>query len=125
MSPLLFFAVSVAGGLGASSRFILDGLIRSRSSSSTPWATISINVSGSFLLGLLTGFAASAILPHVWLPILGTGFLGGYTTFSTASVETVRLVVAKQWRSAVISGLGTLVVTTGAAWVGIVAGTAA
>ncbi|MGO1312573.1 MAG: fluoride efflux transporter FluC, partial [Brevibacterium aurantiacum] len=91
MTPLIFIALALAGGIGAAARMLLDGIIKSRVSSGIPWGTITINVSGSLVLALLTGLASSAIVPESWQQIIGTGFLGGYTTFSTASFETVRL----------------------------------
>lgn len=119
MSLLMFLAVSLAGGVGASLRFVLDGIIRTRFDGPIPKGTILINISGSFLLGLITGFVASNILPDTWLPILGTGFLGGYTTFSTTSVETVRLVMAGEWLASVLSGAGTLIGSVSAAGLGL------
>lgn len=119
MSPVLFLAVSVAGGIGASLRFVLDGLIRTRVDQPTPWGTIIINVTGSFLLGLLVGLVASNLVPSSWLPILGTGFLGGYTTFSTASVDTVKLLEKHQRGAAWMSGAGTLVASIAAAGSGL------
>lgn len=118
MSPLIFLAVSLAGGVGASLRFVLDGITRTRFDGPTPKGTILINISGSFLLGLITGLVASSLLPATWLPILGTGFLGGYTTFSTTSVETVRLVMAGKWRASVLSGIGTIIGSISAASIG-------
>lgn len=119
MSPLLFLAVSLAGGLGACARFILDGLIRAKANHPTPWGTIIINISGSFLLGYLTGVASQSLLPPTWLPIVGTGFLGGYTTFSTASVETARLLTEERRLAATVSGVGTLLGATAAAAAGL------
>jgi CrcB protein len=106
MTPLLLAAVAVAGGLGAATRFALDGLIRARLRGALPVATILINCSGSFLLGLLAGLSAAALLPAGLGAIAGTGFLGGYTTFSAASLETVRLVGARRPALAVVNGVG-------------------
>ncbi|MFD1214169.1 fluoride efflux transporter CrcB, partial [Arthrobacter sp. GCM10027362] len=100
--------LALAGGAGAGTRFIVDGLIRSRMHSALPVGTIAINVSGSFLLGLLAGAAMHRGLPAELQLILGTGFLGGYTTFSTASVETVRLIQAGRGGLAAANALGTL-----------------
>ena len=119
MTPLIFIALAVAGGFGAAVRMLLDGLIKSRVSGPTPWGTIIINVSGSLVLGFLTGLAAGQILPQAWLLVIGTGFLGGYTTFSTASVETVRLLQEHKWLIGLGNGLGTLVIATGAAGLGL------
>lgn len=119
MTPLIFIALALAGGIGASARMLLDGIIKSRVSSGVPWGTIVINVSGSLVLGLLTGLASSATLPESWHLILGTGFLGGYTTFSTASFETIRLIQERRWALSLFNGLGTLVAATAAAGLGL------
>lgn len=119
MTVLLFIALALAGGLGAASRMFLDGLIKSRIGGAIPWGTITINVSGSLVLGLLTGLASVQILPEAWHLIIGTGFLGGYTTFSTASFETVRLIQERRWMLSLTTGLGTLVLATAAAGLGL------
>lgn len=85
--------IALCGGVGAVSRFVVDAEVRRRARGPFPVGTFLINVVGSFLLGVLTG----ALTHHAgWLSpttkaALGTGFCGGFTTFSTASVETVRL----------------------------------
>jgi CrcB protein len=112
------FALAAAGGLGAGARFLLDGVISSRMRSGFPLGTVLINISGSFLLGLLAGLAASAALERSVVLVAGTGFLGGYTTFSTASVDTVRLLKAGRRGLALLSGLGTLAAALGAAAAG-------
>lgn len=117
MTPLVFVALALAGGLGAVARYTLDGVIRTRTAGITPWGTITINLSGSLALGLLTGLAAAAVLPGALLAIAGTGFLGGYTTFSTASVETVRILQERRWAAGAAVALGTLV--AGAALAGL------
>ena len=119
MTLLVFIALAAAGGLGASSRMLLDGLIKSRMSTALPWGTIIINVSGSLVLGLLTGLAGANLLPEAWHLVLGTGFLGGYTTFSTASFETIRLLQERRWVAGLVNGLGTLVFATTAAAIGL------
>lgn len=122
MTPLLFAGIAVAGGIGAAARMVLDGLIRSRLAGATPWGTIAINVSGSLVLGFLTGLAAGNLLPTELFLIIGTGFLGGYTTFSTASYETIRLLEQRAWWASAMSGLGTLVLATTAAGLGLLLG---
>ncbi|WP_026926578.1 fluoride efflux transporter CrcB [Granulicoccus phenolivorans] len=119
MTPLLFVAVALVGGLGACCRLLLDGAIRARSTGPLPWGTIVINLTGSFLLGLVLGLAAAQVLPEPVRLVLGTGFLGGYTTFSTASFETVRLVQQRQWSAAALTGLGVPVLATAAAAAGL------
>lgn len=82
----------LAGGAGATARFVLDGALRARFGTTFPWATLLINLTGSVLLGVLTGLTLFHGSPDQVRVVLGTGFCGGYTTFSTASFETVRLV---------------------------------
>jgi len=98
---------------------LIDGLIKSRMSTALPWGTIIINVSGSLVLGLLTGLAGANLLPEAWHLVLGTGFLGGYTTFSTASFESVRLLQERRWAAGLVNGFGTLVFATAAAAIGM------
>ncbi len=81
----------LAGGVGAVCRFVVDGEIKARVGDRFPWGTLIINVSGSFALGVLTGLALNHGAPSDVRNVLGVGFCGGYTTFSTASFETVRL----------------------------------
>lgn len=119
MTPLVFVLLAIAGGLGASSRLLLDGIIRSRSRGVLPWGTITINLTGSFLLGLVTGLAAAHLLPGAWQLVAGSGFLGGYTTFSTASFETVRLLQERKRLAALFNGLGTIIAATGVAGLGL------
>jgi fluoride exporter len=111
--------VSLAGGLGAAARLVLDGLISARFRSAYPVGTTVINVSGSLLLGLITGLGISHGMPPQWHVILGSGFLGGYTTFSTASFETVRLLQVGRYATAVLNGLGMLVLSVLAAAAGL------
>lgn len=119
MTPLLFALLALAGGVGASARFILDGVIRTRLKTAFPWATTVINVTGSLLLGLLTGLTVVHLLPEQLGVILGAGFLGGYTTFSTASYETVQLIRQGRYGASLLSGLLMLVLCVGAASVGL------
>lgn len=88
--------ICIAGGGGALVRFITDGLIRSRFGRRFPWGTLVINVSGAFLLGAITALALRHDISTADKLVFGTGFCGGYTTFSTASFETVRLLEEKR-----------------------------
>ncbi|AGP29908.1 fluoride efflux transporter FluC [Corynebacterium terpenotabidum] len=127
MTPLLFLGLCLAGGVGAGSRFVLDGVIKSRlaggGAAGLPWATFVINATGSLLLGLLTGLVTAGALPGDWQPVIGTGFLGGYTTFSTAMVETANLVRQGRTGAAWGNGVGVLVVTVLLAGLGLWVGT--
>ena len=111
--------VALAGGVGAVARFVLDGLVRSRLASWFPVGTVVVNVTGSFVLGLVTGLALAHVVPEELRLVVGTGFCGGYTTFSTASFETVRLVEQRRVGAALLNGVGTLVVTVCVAGLGL------
>lgn len=117
MTPLVFLALSAAGGVGAAARLLVDGAIRARFGGRLPWGTLAINVSGSLLLGLLTGLAQAGPLPQPWELVLGGGLLGGYTTFSTASFETVRLLQERRTTAALINGPGMLLLCVAVALV--------
>ncbi|MEP6651383.1 MAG: fluoride efflux transporter CrcB [Lapillicoccus sp.] len=111
--------VALAGGLGAVARFVLDGLVRTRVSATFPVGTVIVNVTGSLLLGLVTGLALAHTVPNEIRLVVGTGFLGGYTTFSTASFETVRLVERRRAGLALLNAVGTLVTTVVVAALGL------
>jgi len=100
--------VALAGGLGAAARLVLDGAVRQRVPG-YPLGTLLVNLTGSLLLGLVAGLTAGAALPPAVQLVAGTGFLGGYTTFSTAGVETVRLAREGRWSAALLHGVGMLV----------------
>jgi CrcB protein len=120
MSSVLVAAlVALSGGLGAVARFVLDGALRMRLRWVVPAGTLVINVSGSLLLGVLTGIIVFHAAPDDWRIVLGTGFLGGYTTFSTASFETARLVIERKGVASVANSLGMLVLTLAAAAAGL------
>ncbi|WP_249159941.1 fluoride efflux transporter CrcB [Actinospica acidithermotolerans] len=88
---LLAILVGLAAALGALARYLLDQFVGTRWESAFPWGTWVINVSGSFILGLITGLAVHHGLNAHVVSVLGTGVCGGYTTFSTFNFETIRL----------------------------------
>lgn len=119
MTPLAFLLISIAGGLGSALRLLVDGLVKARLKITFPLGTTIINVTGSFLLGLVTGLATTAVLPAEWQLIIGTGLLGGYTTFSTASFESVRLIQDRRYAAGLLNSVGMLVAAVGAALLGL------
>jgi len=118
------FVVALAGGLGAVARVVVDGEIRRRVGDGFPWGTAVINLTGSLLLGLVTGLFLGGLLPEPARVVIGTGFLGGYTTFSTAAVETVRLAEQRRYGQALAHGLGQLAAAVLLSAVGLVSGLA-
>ena len=119
MTPLLFVVVALAGGLGAALRLVVDGLVQTRVRTALPVGTLLINVVGSLVLGLLTGLTLALWLPEAWHLVLGGGLMGGFTTFSTASYETVRLAREHRSLAALATGLGMLVVSVACAFLGL------
>ncbi|MBX3103376.1 MAG: fluoride efflux transporter CrcB [Microbacteriaceae bacterium] len=116
---VLVLSLSIAGGVGAGCRFVLDGIIKSRTIIAFPIGTMIVNIAGSFLLGLITGFAISHSMPEAWRTILGVGFCGGFTTFSTASFETVRLAQQRRFSAAALNAFGMLLGSLLAAGLGV------
>ena len=119
MTPLLFLVVALAGGLGAALRLVVDGLVRARLRSALPVGTLLINVLGSLVLGLVTGLTLTSWLPEAWHLVVGGGLMGGFTTFRTASYETVRLARDRRVVAALVNGLGMLVLSVGCAFLGL------
>jgi CrcB protein len=113
---VIVMLIALAGSAGAVTRFLVDGAVRWRTAGAFPWATLAINVTGSLLLGCLAG--AFTDPANNWRLVVGVGFCGGYTTFSTASFETVRLVQQGRYRAAVAFGGGGLVACVVAAATG-------
>lgn len=105
MTPLL---IAVFGGLGAVSRFVSDGMIRTVLGRVFPWGTLIINAVGSFILGILTAYTLRGEMSHNVLLIVGTGFCGGFTTFSTAIFEAVRLIEERRYFAVTLQVIGNL-----------------
>jgi len=123
VTPLIFLLLSVAGGVGAVVRFIVDGFLRAHLKTTFAWATTIINVSGSLVLGFLTGLTVEHLVSTDISYVIGTGFLGGYTTFSTASYETVQLIKKGRYGESFISGVVMLILALAAAGIGLWIGT--
>lgn len=95
--------VLVGGALGASLRYLTDLFITSRHISAFPWGTVTVNVVGSLILGLTSGAVSATDSPAWLLTLVGTGFCGALTTFSTFGFETVRLVELGALRTAALN----------------------
>ena len=113
--------IAVGGGLGSTVRYGLAEALPTPAAG-FPWATFAANVSGCFLLGLLMVFVLEIWPPSRYLrPFLGVGVLGGFTTFSTYTVELRGMLAAHHWSTADAYALSSLVAGLGAVWTGIVA----
>jgi len=120
-SPTLGLALLVAatGGLGAVLRALIIHHVGLHRGDPLPVGTLVVNASGSLLLGVLTGLSLYHGLGPRWLAVAGTGLCGGYTTWSTASWETVHLVHTGHRTEAVVYTLGGLAVCLAGAAAGI------
>lgn len=119
MSPIAWVAFVAAGAIGAPLRYLVDGAVGDRTEGVFPWGTFVINVSGSLLLGFLTGLALYHALPTEPKLVLGTGFCGAYTTFSAFTFETIRLVEEGALAEALRNAVGTAITCAAAAALGI------
>jgi fluoride exporter len=97
---MLIAGVALAGALGALARYLVDVAVIRRDALGLPVATLAINVTGSFVLGVLTGLVLYHALPATPKTVLGTGFCGAYTTFSTFAYEVVHLAEQRKAREA-------------------------
>jgi CrcB protein len=124
MSGWLVLAVAAGGSVGAPARFLADRLVADRAETDFPLGTYLVNMSGALLLGLLTGLGLAHHLPPTVEALLGTGFCGAYTTFSTWTYETVRLLIEGELRAGVLNVVASLGVGLLAAGAGLALGLA-
>ncbi|MDO5697854.1 MAG: fluoride efflux transporter CrcB [Dermatophilus congolensis] len=115
MSLLL---VMLGGAAGAPARFLVDRAVMRGRSGVMPWGTFAVNVIGSFVLGLVVG----AGVPQTWRLLLGTGFCGALTTYSTFSFENVRLLQEGRSEIALANTAASLAATSAAVGAGLLLG---
>ena len=113
MSLPLVLGIGLFGAVGAIARFLLDGVVSARAGSIFPWGTLVVNLTGAFALGFVTGKLSGTVLI-----LVGTGLLGGYTTFSTWMFESHRLGEDGELRRGLQNLLGSLALGVLAAWLG-------
>jgi CrcB protein len=111
--------VIVGGMVGAPLRYLTDRAVQARHATGFPWGTLAVNVTGSLVLGTLTGaVAAGAAGSHLQL-LLGTGLCGALTTYSTFSYETLRLAQDGVRPLAVANAVASVAAGLGAVFVGV------
>lgn len=116
--------VLLGGAIGAPMRYLTDLFVQSRHDSVFPWGTFTVNVLGSFILGVTAALVIDLGPPSWVLALVGTGFCGALTTFSTFGFETVRLLEEGSVLTAVANCVASLVIGLGAYAGGFAAATA-
>ena len=100
---MLYLMIAIGGSAGALTRYLVSAFINNLVSSSFPAGTLFLNISGSFIIGFLFQIYQSVLVSDEVKMLVTVGFLGSYTTFSTYSLETLNLLLANQYKSAVIN----------------------
>lgn len=114
--------VAVGGALGAVLRYSVGRAMGPNADATIPWHTLLVNLTGAFALGLLLVVAARAGWPGWWRPLVGVGLIGGYTTFSTLSLEVVELALHGSGAAAAAYAAGSLALGVAGAATGIALG---
>ncbi len=107
--------VAAGAAVGAPLRYLVDRAVQSRHDTVFPWGTLIVNVAGSLLLGALIALPAPAPIEA----LVGVGFCGALTTYSTFSYETLRLVQDRAWLLATLNVAISMIAGLGAAYCGI------
>lgn len=114
-----YASVAVGAMLGANLRYIIGNWAADRLRAEFPYGTFVVNVSGAFVIGFFLALLANRIgVNPMWRLFFATGFLGGYTTFSTYSWEALTLAQAGDWTRAAVYVLGSNVVGLIGVWLG-------
>jgi fluoride exporter len=114
--------VGLAGAVGALARYLLGRFIAERAGSQFPLGTLLINITGALLIGFLFAFTGRKLIMPALQLVLATGFLGGYTTFSTMSWEGVQLARGGSTRNSLLYFGSNLVLGLSAAALGLLVG---
>lgn len=113
--------IFLGAGIGANGRYWLGQVLTAKLGTAFPWATMLVNISGSLLIGVAMGF----LLPHPasnpWRLLVVVGILGGYTTFSTFSFETVQLIQLRNYGPAFAYVVSSCVLSIAGTWLGLIA----
>ncbi|RFU66140.1 fluoride efflux transporter CrcB [Bacillus sp. V59.32b] len=105
----MIWLIGAGGAIGAAARFLIGGLMR-RAKGEFPLGTWVINISGSFLLGILAALHISNLLSEWLWSFVGIGFCGAYTTFSTFGTETIALLEEKNYITAMVYVISSVVI---------------
>ncbi len=125
---MIIIGLLIAGAVGALLRYRVDHLVQRWSASAGPTGSefptgiLLVNLSGSFVLGVLTGSAVHHGVSASWLTVAGTGLIGAYTTFSTITFDTISLAENGEWGASVLNVLVSVVCGLAAAAAGLALG---
>lgn len=111
--------ILMGGGLGSLARWLVSGYVARHWGETFPWGTLFVNVTGSFAIGLLaalTGPEGRFLVPASIRQFFMLGLCGGYTTFSSFSLQTLLMAQDGQWGKASLNVVGTVVLCLGAVW---------
>lgn len=117
----LYLLIALGGALGSVARFFFSALIANQFSTTFPWGTLIVNVSGSFFIGFfatLAGPEGRVFASGNTRQFFMTGLCGGYTTFSSFSLQTLNLAHDGEWLQAGANTVGSVVTCLGAVWLG-------
>jgi len=116
---MLTLFVALAAGAGAVARYVVDQVVQHRVGAQFPYGTMLINVTGSLLLGVITGVSIHHGLPNTPTIVVGVGFAGGYTTLSTWAWESLALAEGRNMLEASLNVVGSFAIGLGAAAIGL------
>ena len=114
--------VALGGAIGSAARYLVGVFVANRFGPDFPWSTFIVNVSGSFLIGVILSLVGGGQLPAGARLFLAVGVMGGYTTFSTYSNETLQLVQGGEFGAAAFNALGQVVAGLVGVYLGVVLG---
>jgi len=117
----LYIWITIGGAIGTLARFLFSALIARHMGETFPWGTLLVNVSGSFVIGFFAtcfGPEGRFVLGSTARHFVMTGILGGYTTFSSFSLQTLTLARGGDWLRAGANAVGSFVLCLVAVWLG-------
>lgn len=118
---MTYILVAIGSALGGTFRFWLSALISNQFGQTLPWGTLVVNVTGSFIIGLfatLTGPDGRVFVPGEWRQFFMIGICGGYTTFSSFSLQTLTLAQDGEWIPASLNIVLSVILCLAGVWLG-------
>ena len=124
---VMYLAVALGGALGTVGRYFISGVVANAFGETFPWGTLIINVTGSFVIGFfatLTAPDGRVMVSGTTRQFVMTGLCGGYTTFSSFSLQTLNLLRDGEWTPAAGNILGSVVFCMIGVWLGAISAAA-